>query len=145
MGNLISRNNSGFDLTLTLPDSQVVLFRNTAELNSTELGETTVTHQTTPIYTFTLYQGIHIAEITSIDLNGAVTFKNNTGEDLTLVLPTGMATAFPKGQTAVYSNTGTYSAHAGPSLPTPIYNFKYHRGIIAVDVNDIVKQPPKVN
>ncbi|KAI9451437.1 hypothetical protein F5148DRAFT_1378857 [Russula earlei] len=142
MGNLISRNNSGVDLTLTFPDGQVTAFENGVELNSPETGEFLVTQGTTPIYTFTLYQGIHITDITSIQLNGVVTFKNNTSEDLTLVLPTGVATAFPKGQTFEYSNTGTYSVHAGPSLPTPIYDFKYHRGYVAIDVNEIVKQPP---
>ncbi|KAI9451439.1 hypothetical protein F5148DRAFT_545898 [Russula earlei] len=140
MGNFTSKNNSGFDLTLTFPDSQVFDLKDKTELDSIEPGEYFVNNKV-PIYSFTLYQGITIADLTSIDLDGSVTFKNSTESDLTLVLPTGLATFFPKGSTANYSNTGTYSIHAGPALPTPVFNFKYHRGTLSIETNLIFSEP----
>ncbi|KAI9444407.1 hypothetical protein F5148DRAFT_776100 [Russula earlei] len=95
MGNFTSKNNSGFDLTLTFPDSQVFDLKDKTELDSIEPGEYLVNNKV-PIYSFTLYQGITVADLTSIDLDGSVTFKNSTESDLTLVLPTGLATFFPK-------------------------------------------------
>ncbi|KAI9461041.1 hypothetical protein F5148DRAFT_250227 [Russula earlei] len=68
MGNLISSNHSGVDLTLTFPDSQVAAFKKGDELNSPETGEFIVTNGATPLYTFTLYQGIHNTDIISINL-----------------------------------------------------------------------------
>ncbi|KAI9451441.1 hypothetical protein F5148DRAFT_545986 [Russula earlei] len=136
----INRQSRSFFYLASILFSQVFDLKDKTELNSTETGEYLVNNKV-PIYSFTLYQGITIADLTSIDLDGSVTFKNSTESDLTLVLPTGVATSFPKGSTANYSNTGTYSVHAGPTLPTPIYDFKYHRGTLSIATNVIFSEP----
>ncbi|KAI9509008.1 hypothetical protein F5148DRAFT_1283349 [Russula earlei] len=63
-----------------------------------------------------------------------VTFKNNSGSNITLVLPDGRQDTFPTGNIRTYMDTGMYSVKDGPD---PVYSFTYDKGSFFINLNGI--------
>ncbi|KAI9510140.1 hypothetical protein F5148DRAFT_1282232 [Russula earlei] len=65
-----------------------------------------------------------------------VTFRNNSGSNLTLILPgpDGRQDAFAGGNIRTYLDTGKYSVKSGAD---PIFSFTYERGTLSTDLTGI--------